>query len=84
MKRLKFIVQNPVGLYATPINELVDLVKDTPCQVNLKYQQKVVNLKSMMSVLSLGIPAKAPIEIIINGEGESKVRDLIQNKISSL
>ena len=45
-KHLQFTVTNPVGLYATPTTELVDLVKNFTSQVTLCYGEKKVNLKS--------------------------------------
>ncbi len=84
MKRLIIHVTNPVGLYASPAGELVQFVKQFPCSVQLRYQDREVNLKSMMGVLSLGIPSKAQIEILVNGLQEKQTMDLIEDKIQSL
>ena len=67
-QNLEFIVTDPVGLYATPTTELVNTVKQFHSHVTLKYGNKEVNLKSMMGVLSLGVPTKAKLEIVIDGE----------------
>ena len=77
---LKFTVTDPVGLYATPTTELVDTVKQFCCHVTLNYGNKSVNLKSMMGVLSLGIPTKAQID----GEDEKKAIEMIKDKINEL
>ena len=61
-KRINATIIDPVGLYATPATKLVD--------TKLIYSSKTVNLKSLMGVLSLGIPTKATIEIIAEGEDE--------------
>jgi len=81
---LKFIVTDPVGLYAAPATELVDSVKQIYSRVTLRYENKEVNLKSMMGVLSLGIPSKASLEIIIDGEDEKRALKLIIDKINEL
>ena len=81
---LKFTVTDPVGLYATPTTELVDTVKQFCCHVTLNYGNKSVNLKSMMGVLSLGIPTKAQIEIIADGEDEKMAIEMIKVKINEL
>ena len=83
-KHLQFTVTNPVGLYATPTTELVDLVKNFTSQVTLCYGEKKVNLKNMMGVLSLGIPTKANLEIIIDGSDEDLALLGIINKINEL
>ena len=38
----------------------------------------------MMGVLSLGVPTKAELEIIADGEGEKRALDMIEDKISEL
>jgi len=84
MRSLKFKVNDPVGLYATPATELVDFVKQFHCHLTLRYENKEVNLKSMMGVLSLGVPTKATLEIIADGEDEKRALELIENKIKEL
>ena len=84
MRSLKFRVSDPVGLYATPATELVNFVKQFPCHLILKYGSKEVNLKSMMGVLSLGVPTKAELEIIADGEGEKRTLEMIEDKIEEL
>lgn len=41
-------------------------------------------MKSLMGVLSLGIPHKAKIEIVVEGEDEGTAMDMIVEKIKSL
>jgi len=83
-QKIEFIVTDPVGLYAAPTTELVNTVKQFHAHVTLKYGNKEVNLKSMMGVLSLGIPTKAKIEVVIDGEDENRALEVIKNKINEL
>ena len=83
-QNLKFIVTDPVGLYATPTTELVNAVKQFHSDVSLRYGNKEVNLKSMMGVLSLGIPTKAQLEIIADGGDEKQAIEEIKAKINEL
>ena len=69
-KRINATIIDPVGLYATPATKLVDTMKHFKSDIKLIYSSKTVNLKSLMGVLSLGIPTKATIEIIAEGEDE--------------
>ena len=69
-KKVTFTVTDPVGLYATPATELVDVMKIFSSDITLTYESKTVNMKSLMGVLSLGIPSKAVIEIIADGVDE--------------
>lgn len=83
-KCLKFTVTDPVGLYATPTTELVNAVKQFHSDVVLRYGTKEVNLKSMMGVLSLGIPTKAVLEIVADGADEEQAIKEISAKINEL
>lgn len=83
-QNLKFIVTDPVGLYATPTTELVNTVRKFHCHVTLKYDNKEVNLKSMMGVLSLGVPSKAQLEIITDGEDEKRAMEVIIKTLNQL
>ena len=73
VKRIDVTVTDPVGLYVTPATELVDTMKMFNSDIKLVYASKTVNMKSLMGVLSLGIPTKAKIEIIADGEDEDAV-----------
>ena len=79
-KKVNIEITNPVGLYASPATELVDAVKLYKSHVTLNYNEKSVNMKSLMGVLSLGIPHKAQIGIVVDGEDEeaamAKVEEL--------
>lgn len=83
-QNLIFIVTDPVGLYATPTTELVNVVKQFQSHVTLRYENKEVNLKSMMGVLSLGIPTKAQLEIIAEGGDEERAMREITEKLNEL
>ncbi|MFR7592958.1 MAG: HPr family phosphocarrier protein [Longibaculum sp.] len=83
-QKLVFTVTDPVGLYATPTTELVNAVKQFHSDVTLKYGNKEVNLKSMMGVLSLGIPTKAVLEVTTDGGDEKQAMEEIKAKIVEL
>ena len=55
------------------IRDRVDTMKMFNSDIKLVYASKTVNMKSLMGVLSLGIPTKAKIEIIADGEDEDAV-----------
>ena len=83
-KEIKVHITDPVGLYATPATELVKAIKVFNCQVNLHYEGKTVNMKSMMGVLSLGIPSKAIVSIMVEGPDEVAASDAIKKEVVSL
>lgn len=84
VKRINVTVTDPVGLYATPATELVDRVKAFNSDIKLVYASKTVNMKSLMGVLSLGIPTKAKIEVIAEGEDEDAAIDKVTKLMKDL
>lgn len=72
MEKYSFTVNNPNGLYATPINNIVNSVSSFTSNLSLTYGNRTVNLKSMMGVMSLGIPNKAAVEIVAEGPDEER------------
>lgn len=76
-------VKDPVGLYLTPTTVLVEIANRYYSEVCMTYGKKQVNLKSMMAVISLGVPTKAVLTIEANGDDEQLVIDEIKKAIIS-
>lgn len=76
-------VTDPVGLYLTPTNALVNTANRFNSDIRLQYSQKEVNLKSMMAVISLGVPNKALLTIKVNGDDEQAVIEEMKKVIIS-
>lgn len=83
-KTLACIVTDPVGLYATPAMDLIEVAKTFDSDFTLTYSGKTVNLKSMMGVLSLGIPTKAKIVITADGDDEETGIEAVHEKMKEL
>ena len=81
MEKLSFVVSDPVGLHARPATILVNQASKFSSNINLIYNGKSVNLKSIMGVMSLGVPTKATVEIEAEGEDEKDVIDSIAKVI---
>ena len=64
----KYTITDEMGLHARPATVLVNTAGKFASEITLEYNGKTVNLKSIMGVMSLGVPHKA--EITINAEGE--------------
>ena len=70
MKDIKVKVIDPVGLHARPATVAVNAASKFKCDVQVSFHEKSVNMKSIMGVMSLGIPTQS--EIIISCEGEDE------------
>lgn len=67
-EKLTFVVCDPVGLHARPATILVNQASKFTSDIKLVYNGKEVNLKSIMGVMSLGVPTKATVEVIAEGD----------------
>lgn len=83
-KKVEVYITDPVGLYARPVTKLVEIMKIFDCYVHLLYGDKDINMKSMMGLLSLGIPCKAHVTIIAEGKDEDHAIEALKDKIETM
>lgn len=62
-----FKVISESGIHARPATILVQTASKFNSDLNLEYNGKTINLKSIMGVMSLGIPKGAQIKITAEG-----------------
>lgn len=60
------------GVHARPATALVNKAGHFSSDIKLVYNDKAVNLKSIMGVMSLGIPMNAELTVIAEGEDEKE------------
>lgn len=79
MKEIKVLVIDPVGLHARPATVAVNAASRCKCDVKVTYNGKSVNMKSIMGVMSLGVPTQSKVTITCDGEGEEKaIQDIFE------
>jgi phosphocarrier protein HPr len=67
MAEKQFTVIADTGIHARPATLLVQTASRFDADINLEYKGKIVNLKSIMGVMSLGIGKGADIKITAEG-----------------
>lgn len=65
-----FTIIDETGIHARPATILVSNASKFQSEIKLEYKEKQVNLKSIMGVMSLGIPKDATIKISAEGSDE--------------
>lgn len=65
-------VKNKLGLHARPAGVLTKLAQHYQSDVKLKVKDKIVNVKSIMGLLSAGVQCGTEIELVCNGADEGK------------
>jgi phosphocarrier protein FPr len=72
MKQVEIVIHNRTGLHARPAKVLVNLAKQFKSDIRLRYGEKRVNAKSMVSVLTLGAVSGSAITVQADGVDEEQ------------
>ena len=67
MVKKTFTIIDQSGIHARPATVLVNTASKFDAEMNLEYNGKTVNLKSIMGVMSLGVPKDAVIHVVAEG-----------------
>lgn len=77
MEKRDFHIIAETGIHARPATLLVQAASKFGSDVNLEYNGKSVNLKSIMGVMSLGVGPNADVTITAEGDDEKDALDAI-------
>jgi len=77
-----FKVTSDSGIHARPATLLVNTASKFGSDINLEYNGKNVNLKSIMGVMSLGIQKGATITISAEGSDEADALAALEDTMS--
>jgi len=75
-------ITNPEGLHARPAGKLVKLLSKVRSTVKIKYKDKTVDAKSVLSLLTLGIDPGEEVEVIIEGDDAEEALKLVEGVVS--
>ena len=72
-------VVDPVGLHARPATVAVNAASKFKSNIEITFKGKTVNMKSIMGVMSLGIPTQSEVKITAEGSDEEEALASIQD-----
>ncbi|WP_404453848.1 phosphocarrier protein HPr [Virgibacillus necropolis] len=72
MKEQTFTITADTGVHARPATLLVNKAGQFESEVEVSYNGKTVNLKSIMGVMSLGVPKGAEVKVSATGGDEEE------------
>lgn len=76
-------INRNAGLYARPVNQLVQNASRFNADIFLTYKGRKVNVKSVLGILSLAIPKKAEIILEVSGDDEKEALREVVNTLES-
>ena len=77
------LVQNQVGLHARPATFFIQKANEFKSSIWVEKEERRVNAKSLLGVLSLGIVGGVPIRIIADGADEEQAVDALVELVNS-
>ena len=82
MEKKEFHITAETGIHARPATLLVQAASKFGSDINLEYNGKSVNLKSIMGVMSLGVGQGADVTISAEGDDEKEALVAIAETMS--
>ena len=79
----EIVVQNQVGLHARPATFFIQKANEYKSSIWVEKDEKKVNAKSLLGVLSLGVTKGVSITIIAEGPDEDQAVNELVSMISS-
>lgn len=79
----KVIIKNESGIHARPAALLVKKASEFECAVEIDFNGKKVNAKSIMGIMSLGASKGSEITVITDGADEDKAANEVAKLIES-
>jgi phosphocarrier protein HPr len=79
-KQFKVIAE--AGLHARPVTLLVHAASKFDSEINIEFKEKKANLKSLLSVMSLGVGQGADIKISAEGKDEQEALNTLQDTLN--
>ncbi len=77
------VVQNQVGLHARPATFFIQKANEYKSSIWIEREDRRVNAKSLLGVLSLGITGNTPIKILADGADETQAVDALVALVQS-
>lgn len=77
MEKREFYIVAETGIHARPATLLVQAASKFNSDINLEYNGKSVNLKSIMGVMSLGVGQGADVTITADGDDAKEAIEAI-------
>ncbi len=79
---IKVIIKDPVGLHARPASIMVQEANKFESEITISAGEKNGNLKSIMSVMALGVKTQEEVTISAEGADAEAALEAIKNALT--
>ncbi|KKK33769.1 MULTISPECIES: phosphocarrier protein HPr [Salinicoccus] len=82
MEQKSYLITDETGIHARPATILVQTASKFDSDIQLEYNAKKVNLKSIMGVMSLGVGKDSEVTVYAEGKDEAEALEAITETLS--
>lgn len=79
----KVLVKNPSGIHARPAYQFISVAKQFQSKLTIIKDDKYINGKSILGVLSAAITCGSEIELVLEGDDEQEALDALVELINN-
>ena len=83
MKEFKHVIADPMGLHARPATFFIQKANEFKASIWVEKEERRVNAKSLLGVLSLGIVGNTAIRVIADGADEEAAVEALVKLVES-
>jgi len=77
------IIGNESGLHARPASKLTKLASGYESDITIRYEDKVVDVKSIINILSTALPGQSEVVLMADGSDEEDAIFSIANLLET-
>lgn len=78
------IITDPAGMHARPASKVAHFAANYDEDVHLTYKDRTIDAKSIMGLMSLGVPKDAELTITAEGENAEEIVEAIVAEMRNL
>jgi phosphocarrier protein len=78
------VIVDPAGMHARPASKVAHLAASFDEDVSITYKARTIDAKSIMGLMSLGVPKDAEITIQVNGDDDESILSSILGEMKEL
>lgn len=82
MQKFNYKIQDPVGMHARPASKLVQELTQFTSSVTISVNDKTVNAKSIINLMSLGMKKDSEVVFTIEGDDETLLLEKLPEILS--
>jgi phosphocarrier protein len=84
MASITVLVTDPAGMHARPASKVAHLAASFDQDIHITYKGRTIDAKSIMGLMSLGVPKGAEMTISVTGDDDESVVAQVKEEMKNL